>query len=1332
MPGFFAINLKDVVLSLPQQAFDVKIQTVKIGFSFSKLLLSRGRFEESINTIIFISPRLRLSLLSKQRDTLEVDTTADRELALPDDFPIRFVMVKKGVVEVIQPDSTVFLLGEKLTGRIWRTTKGIELELDGCMASRKENLALSGTISNTDERHRLSVHLSKAKITKPFRWSDISITGGVLDGVCEFLFPDTATMQNLESRGWIRVREATGRLENTGISVDSLAVKLSLEGSRWVADTVRGYYNGIAVNGSGIWSTAFNDSSTLILSAAAFELDSLIPFAGQPFRSVMAGKGWARISAIHRTGETFSTAHCTAGGFTAVGIPVSELSAFFHISDSIYGIDSLFLRLPGTWARLSGDVVLTSKYPIYSLRCRAAIDSIPWVFPVNGRIEIDGTVRGGAKYPSIDFVIKARNIRGADIELGNPSIVVQNSGHHLFFSSGASNRSYLTIRGSVDSLFTSKNPLFHCNAQIGERSLISAAEKTQRLSSLAHSCDSLHGEVRIEGRLPDISGQATLYVQSKNVTGGLVCNSHYSSEENRWAWRVRQDTLMVNGAAVQCEAGGAVVDNAIVQIDSLRLLQSITGSGRVRIDSLPFVDVSLRYNNVLLSTLNAVLAGDNIPVETGLLSGSSRITGPMEMLGTRTQLHVRNASFGGVHPLETDCIIESKKNRIHIRPMVIRHNRTVVMSVDSVSIDSGLTFSGQFEDIALAPLLSRYISTEFLPEGIVKGYFHSTRGDSAVTFLMHADVITVDQWVMDSVKVYGMVSANGIAIDTLEAADGERSDISARGFVPWSFFTGQQTETEILDMEVEIRGDLLATIQENVDGPIGGTGRGRAKIALRSSGGEILYSSISAYVPRGTLRLEPFVLSPVTGFSFSMETDDSLRVRTQMEGVIKRRPMRAYSIHDIPGEYEPFMLGPANFGILLVETPKGGVELHVPGFQEIGEIVDVEFGSKEPFDAFALSGPLDELLITGKWIVRNTDFTYPFLNTNEIPWEFDPFPYVQWDFDIVVGNRKVMYFWDIAGKRRKILRFVEGYLDPTSKITVLGRDIDKTFRLEGTLRSYKGNVYFGKVFDRNFDVVLDFVPQKEGEWYNNMPIIRGSVEALSDTSRFDRIKMTLKVTDPITGAIAEKGRLALVPRKSEGQTGRLAFSQLDSVLNITFHFSSDLEMVAGESQREFFRETGVQFTSFEGAGEFVSNFGEKYFHHYFLQRLERQLARRLGLDVINIETAIASNYFNKLYNRQFDLIADQWETLALANVGITIGRYFFRDYLFLKARSEFIEVDKLIRPEYSIGLEFQPARYFMMDLNYGVHRGLTSLEHNPSVQMQLRLPIDNMRKFLNF
>ena len=258
--------------------------------------------------------------------------------------------------------------------------------------------------------------------------------------------------------------------------------------------------------------------------------------------------------------------------------------------------------------------------------------------------------------------------------------------------------------------------------------------------------------------------------------------------------------------------------------------------------------------------------------------------------------------------------------------------------------------------------------------------------------------------------------------------------------------------------------------------------------------------------------------------------------------------------------------------------------------------------------------------------------------------------------------------------------------------------------------------YAGKTFDRNFEAGLEFVPQKKANapGYDNLPILWGSAEAYSDTSRFNSIKLTALVQDPKSGTLSERGRLV---------KGRL---------NVVFHLSSDFEELPGESEREFYRQAGLQFTTLGSAGKFMSDFGEQNLHRILLQRFERKLAKSIGLDVINIETSIASNYFTRFYNRQFDNQATQADYLALANVGVTVGRYLFRDNLFIKASGGLLPLDTALTPQYSFGLEFQPTRYLFMDFDYRFYKREMTIEHNPRVNLQLRLPISGLRNFFDF
>ena len=61
-----------------------------------------------------------------------------------------------------------------------------------------------------------------------------------------------------------------------------------------------------------------------------------------------------------------------------------------------------------------------------------------------------------------------------------------------------------------------------------------------------------------------------------------------------------------------------------------------------------------------------------------------------------------------------------------------------------------------------------------------------------------------------------------------------------------------------------------------------------------------------------------------------------------------------------------------------------------------------------------------------------------------------------------------------------------------------------------------------------------------------------------------------------------------------------------------------------------------------------------------------------------------------------------------------------------------LPVDTALTPQYSLGLELQPTRYLFMDFDYGFYKGDMAIEHNPSVNLQLRLPITGLRKLFDF
>ncbi|MFW5960272.1 MAG: hypothetical protein ACOCSE_04050, partial [Chitinivibrionales bacterium] len=282
--------------------------------------------------------------------------------------------------------------------------------------------------------------------------------------------------------------------------------------------------------------------------------------------------------------------------------------------------------------------------------------------------------------------------------------------------------------------------------------------------------------------------------------------------------------------------------------------------------------------------------------------------------------------------------------------------------------------------------------------------------------------------------------------------------------------------------------------------------------------------------------------------------------------------------------------------------------------------------------------------------------------------------------------------------------FVECTVDPVSGIELSGREGDGTFRISGSVRSYKGSVFYGRTFDRNFRLGVDFVPEKGEDGYNNMPLIYGSAETFSDTSRLDRVKITLLTKDPETNALKERGR----------------FNE------ISFRVSSDHTDVQEEVDEKFYKDVGLDFITAEGAGSMAAALGEEYIKRYFMQKIGKKLADAVGLDMINLETSIASNYFNHFtgeHEQQPGVLRDYWRSLTFGNIGVTIGRYFLRDQFFLKWRTELVPSDDMeLSREHSLGLEYQPSPYFILDGNIGFRKNENEFIYNPSMRMLLRIP----------
>jgi hypothetical protein len=1331
--GFFSVFLENISASLQTNSLNASVRDIEVAFSLWKLIATRGDFGRSISKIILFSPALEIRLAQGPSLSKGEGVTM---LSAFRNFPVQYLLVRKGTVSLRTGKAAAVVLGEDLAGRVWDEDRAVMLEVKGTIASNRKNLFVSAAFSKTGSRHRVSLRIDRVPIQRPIDLHVARVTAGTLDGVFEFSFPDSVTVRTFESSGWLHISRGTCSVAGFDAPITSIGLSAALANTTVRVDSFTCETRGSLLSAKGAWDFAGADTglSAMVVRAAGIRPEALFGLP-KSFVKNLSGTAWAEARLTKGNGGTQTRFSVTAGGLSVFEFPVSTVECRGWFDATQATADTLLLRGPALRLAASGIATYEKKPVAYSVTFSAAFDSLRSAPALRGAISVAGTVRGlGADY-YVDGVAGSRSLSWSGIRLGAPEVrFTKANGKGLSFSTLPSNGAYGSAQGIIDSIDAGR-PLAACNLAAGPRllgELVAAASP-----GLARSMDSAWAAVSFKGtaRAFGARGQAGIRLRPAGafpaLRGGVDVVLDKTENDRAIRWQASQKGLSVSDSLVPLRGQGRLWEDSL-SIDSAVALSVVRGNGTVRFKGAAS-DFSLRCPGLPASALNRLFFRGKLPLSDGTLSGTFRFSAAGGgSVRTDCDLHLRGGVLGPYTGVETDAIVQTRDSVLTVLPLVVRQNGTALIAVDTVTTGKGgLRFSGALKEVEASALLSPLLPEDFRSGHEIKGtvscQFSSTP-DGAATLALRSGRIALDSWQIDRVKAAAVIDGKGILVRSFSAEDSLRSKLTASGFFPWSVMTEAENDADTLEAQAMVSGDLLASFGRNAAVPlylpVSGSGAGTVEVALKGTRDNMRLTRALVQIPHGVVRAKPYVPEEIRDFSLRMNLDNAgpalpdseednafgtARITTVVTGIVGRRPIRIHSTHDIPAGFEPITLGFIDLGALLFSTPKRGIDVHVPGLMEIGAPGDVEFGPKAPFPEFALSGPVDRLCITGTWVMRSMDITFPPLDNVETHVPFDPFPYITWNLDLRAGNRKVMYYYD-AGKNRKLMRFVECYIDPTSVLSMRGRDLDHSFKILGALRSNSGSVFFARTFDRNVDVGLDFVPQPlgAGKGYDNMPIIWGSAEAMSDTSRFDRVKLILIVRDSVTGAWSEHGRF----------------------YDIHFRVGSDIENIPGESQKQFVSDQGSKYGSVGGAGQFVSSVGEQYLHHVLLQNLEHRLARTLGLDVINVETSIASNYFNKLYAHQFDW--NKWDYLTFANVGVTVGRYILYDKVFLKWRTELVPVDTVLRPQYDFGFEFQPLQPILLDVNYGVYKGDKSLEANPTVYLWLQLPIKNVRKLFDF
>jgi hypothetical protein len=1340
--GFFSAHLKDVAFLLPAQSLAFQVEDITISISPVKLVTSGFAFGKSINKIVLVGPALEISLAAPDPadPSLKPPSGSVSQSKRPEaaargrtaaGLAVASLFVRKGQVRLKDKNGALSVVSDGIEGRMWDTKENLNYDLAGRLGTSTKNLFASGRLSWQGEKHRLSLRIKKGPLTRQISLSGAALKSGMLSGALEIMFPDTITPATVESEGMLQLANGRCRIDSVKKPFESVNLFLSLSNTRCTIDSFSARYAGASVRAAGNWDFAGAQTLDRIdLFCRNVWVDSVGLPLPKNLLGRIGGAGWVEARLLRRQGSDAELA-VKAGGVTLAGTPLLNLSGAVRLQNKQMSVDSFSLLSPACTFSGSGIIDNSTEPTAYSFQGSGVLDSLALLLPdCRGRVKFSGAVRGVGDEANGWASFQADNLKYSGIAMGSADIEGRARGDSVVFSLRNTNRGAGASGALVIRRIFSKQPF-------ADGTVTAKAQAGSPVLANCPDLDTLSMTARFQGWAESFQTRISADVHSPGVSGGITVRLNRDKDpsvpvtQKPVICTVERRTLAIGGVPAQCSGVARLYPDSII-IDSLILLNRSVTSGSVRLTRPYRIEVISRFD-CPIKEVAGIFHGQAFGIEQGTVRGAVLLSGSLEHIIASAQVHLHDAGIGGAGGFATDAAVLVDGERTIVLPFVIRKNGQPVVVMDSMTNHPALRFSGRFDGLDL-----RAVFGSLLPEGTdlsgaITGSFKSGSAGFPVSMNVTSRKIKLNGWSLDSVSASGTFDTTEVMIRSLRACDGSRTVMTASGFCPYAFFHGEQNDRDSMQLDLAIKGDLIGTLGRNGFPEIGGTGIGTVTLSVAGKGDEWRISKGSCIIPQGTLVLKPYLKDPISKLTCAVTVSDSSLMNVSIGGMIGKRPIRISSSHVIPSGYEPLTIGPFNFGVMQVETPQQGILLHIPGLMEKKEFGDIELAGRLPFRHFTFAGPVEKLNMVGTFLVRNVEFTYPPLEegreekvspksaaspstTGAGAETFDLLSAIKWEIDIKPADRKVVYFRDISGAGTRLVRFIEASIDQGSLFRVRGSEADKSLKLTGLVRSYHGTIYYGKTFDRNFEAGAEFIPQKlaDAPGYDNLPILWGSVESQSDSGRFDRIKLSALIQDHKSGTLSERGRLRV------------------DKFNVIFHLSSDFEGLPGESERKFYEQAGLQFSALGSAGKAVSDFGEQNLHRIFLQRFERRLAKSIGLDVINIETSFASNYFNMFSSRQNEGMYGGADYLALANTGLTVGRYFFRDNLFIKARGGLLPVDTALTPEYSVGFEFQPMRYLFIEGDYGFYKGDVTMEHNPRVNLQLRLPISSLRSFFDF
>ena len=1281
--GLLSATARGLFVSLNSRTVQIEIEKIRIGIGLLRLPnLRRFDAQDFVDRIIIINPRITIipySGAEPDENLPQADNLLASEWSrlIVENLPFQSARIRNCEIEIITTTGRRLAHFSGLNGNLQRIEDELNFTLSGISGrSLRNNVYISARITPQIERQFLSFRFDNVPIISPLMQLDGDL-GFLIHGDMDIMFKDKHFPEALEPNGRMAVRRLQVRQRNRGTTFTG-EMDILASGGILNAQNIKANFE----NGE-IWGFAKMDLNRG--GKAIGQLNLIVPIDE---KTALKARNMFSLTQIINPVLYFRT----DGLIEREDEELAEFNASGRITEQQIKLQNLIVKSENIGSgNLSGYVVPGVSYFLDGLVVLdAKIDENTNAF---GKAKVSVKSSDFVSFPKISGDFSELRLKRDGQFLKLPQITAQTVGDSL------------RIAGNSDGLNLSAEIMLREKFAYSANFALSQNKTSEVLEFLGQDFPLSGGRLTasVVGNTAGFDFTANTAV-STHKHGDFSANLTGQISQNRQNIVINSGNWTINGYSLGFTGNVRNLQNGWAANLAAANLSATASFDK---DFTKINSGNLTINKFPLQFFNAFQRTEGIELTAGEISGNARFSGNLNEISANGNLKIENAGINDLKNLHADLRFSASGNNIKLPVFSVRQG------------DTPLIRSRRFEYInnkLFAELAIDNLPLEnFLPFLDI----NDVRGN--VSARINADGEKIVARVISDNIFYQNLKFEKIRTQITATQDSiffNRFECSFAGIKTTADFRANHRNLRIENAQFSVnsRGDFLAAAGSFKESPVGGKGVGELAFSGRINEGELRITNGRIIIPSADLTVYPFVRGSIENVFADVKTVGQNRVSVMVHGTLNGRRLTVRNDYNV-GNLTPFRLANLNLGVLRVWTDRGGIPVFLPGFMENrrGNVGYIETAAKGDIPTFTVASHPDNLVtLAGTLLIRRADITFPLLDDVEFPFDFDPFPFLYFDLDIRPADRTVRYFFQIGREdRRRGLRIIECTIDPSGTVGVRGNDADGTFRVVGRLRSNSGYMFYGRMFDRNFEIGLDFQPEplQGGFGYDNLPIIWGRAETFSDANRHERIAVRLKTRDEITGELRERGRFTSI------------------VISPEFDDINRPNRSQDEAAANFYRSMGT----WEQAGEMAATLGDNYISGFFLNYWGRQLARRVGLDMIRFETSAMGNTLDFLMHRQIDETTTRnWDYLAFAHSGFTAGRYIGNNLL-LKYRAELVPQDFTLDPRHKIGIEYQPFPYLWMDFNYGFHHDnqTDAMVGNPEVRVQLRMPFSNIRRIFN-